>query len=95
MKIVVDTITSQNSIDTMPAEMRIIASYFAEFAQKYAPKQVSALVGGFLLLRYLNPALMTPEAYKLLPEGKVPDAKPRRNLILITKILQVKNNLSM
>jgi hypothetical protein len=32
---------------------------------------------------------MTPEAYKLLPEGKVPDGKPRRNLILISKILQV------
>lgn len=68
---------------------RIIAGYFAELAREYAPKQIWALVGGFLLLRYINPALMTPETYELLPEGKLPSSKARRNLILITKVIQV------
>jgi hypothetical protein len=71
---------------------RIIASYFAEFAREWSPSQVWPLVGGFLLLRYVNPALSTPEVYGLLPDGKLPSAKARRNLVLITKILQNLSN---
>jgi Ras GTPase-activating-like protein IQGAP2/3 len=51
-----------------------------------------AQVGGFLFLRWVNPALMTPEVYDLMPEGKVPSARSRRNLILMTKIVQNLSN---
>jgi len=41
------------------------------------------------IYRYFNPAIFSPEAMGLLPAGKVPSAQSRRNLILITKVLQV------
>jgi len=66
-----------------------LSSYFGEFSNSYAPEQFFPLVGGFLFLRYMNPALMTPESYGLMPEGKAPSQNARRALILITKILQV------
>eukprot|EP01114_Cavostelium_apophysatum_P017693 TRINITY_DN5318_c0_g1_i2.p1 TRINITY_DN5318_c0_g1~~TRINITY_DN5318_c0_g1_i2.p1 ORF type:complete len:955 (-),score=273.67 TRINITY_DN5318_c0_g1_i2:490-3312(-) len=91
-KNLIDTITSQQNIDRMPYEMRIIASFFAEYARVYTSKEIWPIVGGFLLLRYINPALMTPEAYGLLPEGKIPANIPRRNLILVSKILQNLSN---
>lgn len=86
---IVETLIDQKNIDKIPAEIRIIASYFAEFSKEHAPKQMWALVGGLLLLRYINPALTTPESFGLLPEGKVPSPIPRRNLVLISKAIQV------
>lgn len=49
------------------------------------------LIVGFYLLRYVNPAIFSPEQYNLLPQGKVASPKARRNLVLITKVLQVQN----
>ncbi len=40
-------------------------------------------------IRYFNPALLSPEAFQLIPGGKVPASKPQRNLTLVSKILQV------
>lgn len=37
---------------------------------------------------YINPAISTPDTYGLIPEGKVTPTI-RRNLILVTKVLQV------
>eukprot|EP01118_Nematostelium_gracile_P002112 TRINITY_DN1225_c0_g1_i1.p1 TRINITY_DN1225_c0_g1~~TRINITY_DN1225_c0_g1_i1.p1 ORF type:complete len:253 (+),score=71.45 TRINITY_DN1225_c0_g1_i1:88-846(+) len=89
-KLVVDKIMDPKIVDKMPAEMRIIASYFSQLANLYAPKEKLALIGGFILLRYISPAISTPETYQLLPEGKVVNPKQRRNLVLIAKIIQVK-----
>lgn len=74
----------------MPSEIRIVAAYFAEFANFYAPEQFYKLIGGFLLLRYISPALSNPETYDLVPEKMTISQVGRRNLILITKLIQVK-----
>ena len=87
----VDRLMSPEILEKMPAEMRIIAGYIAEFARKYAPSQVWPLVGGFILLRYINPVLSNPEAFDLVAEGKTTPIA-RRNLVLITKILQNLSN---
>jgi len=93
VKQIVEAITSQKSIDLMPPEMRIVASYVAEFAKEYAPKQESALVGGFLILRCFGPAISNPETSELIPKTpKGISEKSRRNLILITKIIQNLSN---
>jgi hypothetical protein len=46
----------------------------------------------FLNIRYINVALMTPDNYGLLPKGKNISNISRRNLTLITKILQVSSH---
>jgi ankyrin repeat protein len=76
----------------MPREMRAIAYFTAEYARQYAPDRIVPLVGGFVMLRIFNPSLLTPEAYGLLPNGLVPGPAARRNLTLITKLLQNLSN---
>lgn len=44
------------------------------------------LIGGFFFLRFINPAIVTPQAYMLV-DG-VPAKHPRRTLTLIAKMLQ-------
>jgi hypothetical protein len=48
--------------------------------------------GGFIILRFFNPALTTPEAFDLLHPGTAPSPVVRRNLILVTKIIQNLSN---
>jgi len=45
-----------------------------------------SLIGGFFFLRFINPAIVTPQAYMLV-DG-VPAKNPRRTLTLIAKMLQ-------
>jgi len=47
---------------------------------------INSLIGGFFLLRFLNPAIVTPNAYMLV--SKPPSQHARRNLTLIAKLLQ-------
>ncbi|KAE9407728.1 Rho GTPase activation protein [Gymnopus androsaceus JB14] len=47
---------------------------------------ICSLIGGFFFLRFINPAIVTPQAYMLV-EG-VPAKHPRRTLTLIAKMLQ-------
>eukprot|EP00005_Dracoamoeba_jomungandri_P012884 CAMPEP_0174270946 /NCGR_PEP_ID=MMETSP0439-20130205/46340_1 /TAXON_ID=0 /ORGANISM="Stereomyxa ramosa, Strain Chinc5" /LENGTH=694 /DNA_ID=CAMNT_0015360643 /DNA_START=127 /DNA_END=2208 /DNA_ORIENTATION=+ len=55
-------------------------------------EQVCSLIGGFYLLRFINPAIVTPQAFMLV-ESKL-SANTRRNLTLLAKILQnLANNM--
>ena len=42
---------------------------------------ICSLIGGFFFLRFINPAIVTPQAYMLV-EG-VPSKHPRRTLTLV------------
>jgi hypothetical protein len=86
---IIERLTCPSSIEKMPREIRAIAGYTAEYAKIYAPEQLKPLIGGFYMLRFVSPALVTPESCDLVPETAVLSQKARRNLILIAKILQV------
>ncbi|KAG9289687.1 hypothetical protein G9A89_014422 [Geosiphon pyriformis] len=45
-----------------------------------------SLIGGFFFLRFINPAIVTPQSYMLI-DG-IPGKHPRRTLTLIAKMLQ-------
>ena len=87
LEIVLKHLTSKETLEKMPAGIRVIAKYIAEFAAK-TNNDVHILIGSFIFLRYLNPAISSPEGFGLLPDGKVPTNTARRNLLLITKVLQ-------
>ena len=90
---VLKVITSHAMVVKMPPGIRIIAAFFDQLSRKYCPDTNSdALIGGFLMLRYFNPAIMTPEVFGLLPPGKQCSPKARRNLVLIGKVLQNMSN---
>ncbi|CAK4087481.1 unnamed protein product [Aphanomyces euteiches] len=46
---------------------------------------IKAIMGGFLFLRFICPAITTPHSYGLLDE--IPNASSRRILVLVTKLL--------
>eukprot|EP01117_Protostelium_nocturnum_P009725 TRINITY_DN3477_c0_g1_i2.p1 TRINITY_DN3477_c0_g1~~TRINITY_DN3477_c0_g1_i2.p1 ORF type:complete len:986 (-),score=291.18 TRINITY_DN3477_c0_g1_i2:42-2999(-) len=91
VKQIVTTITSTEMMDKLPAEVRVLSSYFGEFANNYAPEQFYPLVGGFLMLRWINPAITNPDAYGIVAENRI-TPMVRRNFILMTKVVQNLSN---
>ncbi|KAI6133595.1 ras GTPase-activating protein [Pisolithus croceorrhizus] len=68
-------VTIIESMETVPYGIRWIC------------KQIRSLnQGGFFFLRFINPAIVTPQAYMLV--DSVPAKHPRRTLTLIAKMLQ-------
>lgn len=84
---IIKHLTSKEVLEKMPAGIRIIAKFIAEFARS-TENDVHILVGSFIFLRYINPSIFSPEAFGLLPPTKIPGTQTRRNLTLITKVLQ-------
>jgi len=84
----VDTFTDEKSINEMPPAIRAIAAYTAHHASIHYPNNVTSYLSGFILLRFFNPAIITPESLGMLPDGVVPDNQDRQNLIAITRIIQ-------
>lgn len=85
-----------NSIDLVPYGIRWICRQISLLTREMFPtatrEQALSLVGGFYLLRFVNPAVVTPQAFMLV-EAKL-SANARRNLTLLAKILQnLANNI--
>eukprot|EP00736_Rhodelphis_marinus_P014030 Rmarinus@m.17318 len=86
-------LSSEDSVNDFPLPLRKIASYISESSREYSlGDRLYPLVGGFLMLRFFNPSIATPEAYGLLPDGLRPSSTSRRTLVLITKLLQNLSN---
>jgi hypothetical protein len=84
-----DRIADPKLTEEMPREIRAIAGYTATNAKTYAPEQILPLVGGFLMLRYFCPSMVTPEYWGILSSDINLTPEARRNLVLLTKLLQV------
>ena len=61
-------------------------------AQRYTPDRVVSMVGSFWLLRLFNPCLTSPTSCGILPSGTVLSAASKRNLLLVSKVLQALSN---
>lgn len=83
-----DCIISKESVDKMPTGIRVIGGTIAECARQYCSNSNYPFVGNFFILRYFSPALFSPEQHGLLAKGKIISSETRRNLLLITKIIQ-------
>jgi len=73
-----------NSYEDCPQFVHQLCHHLQEETMKKFSKHNS--IGGYVFLRFLCPAITTPEAYKIVDEVPSPDA--RRSFILITKVLQ-------
>ncbi|EGG14353.1 Ras GTPase activation domain-containing protein [Cavenderia fasciculata] len=88
----IDRITDPTVVEEMPREIRAVADYTAESALKYAPESLAPLIGGFIMLRFFSPAIVTPEYSKLISSDTVPSTRAKRNLVLLAKVLQNTSN---
>ncbi|CDZ96569.1 rho gtpase activation protein [Phaffia rhodozyma] len=79
-----------DSLDMVPYGIRWICKQIRSLTRRKYPDvmdfSICSLIGGFFFLRFINPAIVTPQAYMLV-DG-VPAKHPRRTLTLIAKMLQ-------
>eukprot|EP01130_Rhizamoeba_saxonica_P015677 TRINITY_DN7083_c0_g1_i2.p1 TRINITY_DN7083_c0_g1~~TRINITY_DN7083_c0_g1_i2.p1 ORF type:complete len:928 (+),score=193.23 TRINITY_DN7083_c0_g1_i2:37-2784(+) len=88
---ILDIITS--NVNSIPVGFRVISQIVADMTEKIiGPDQVHTMIGSFLFLRFINPAIFSPDVYGLIPKGKSISSTTRRNLILITKVIQNLSN---
>ena len=75
-----------NSMKAIPYGIRWICKQIRIFMVQHFPESTSAqhcsMIGGFFLLRFVNPAIVTPQAFMLV-ESKLSPAT-RRNLTLVS-----------
>ncbi|KAK7033121.1 hypothetical protein R3P38DRAFT_3186668 [Favolaschia claudopus] len=83
-------LTIIDSMESVPYGIRWICKQIRSLTRRKYPEAtdyaICSLIGGFFFLRFINPAIVTPQAYMLV-EG-VPAKHPRRTLTLIAKMLQ-------
>jgi len=80
-----ERIMDQKLKEMMPSEVRTVASYIAQISDSLQ-LDTPVLIGGYIMLRFFNPAIATPDVYGLVKKGKGDHGQ--RNLILISKIIQ-------
>ncbi|XP_065055837.1 uncharacterized protein LOC135684274 isoform X2 [Rhopilema esculentum] len=83
-----------NSLHCVPYGIRWLCKAIMQLPEKkfqnIAPETVTCLIGGFFMLRFINPAIVSPHAHMLLTCQ--PRPKVRRNLVMVAKILQAMSN---
>jgi ankyrin repeat protein len=82
----VQAMSSEKSLAAVPPEICSVAKFTADNARLVCPENLNQLVGGYFMLRLVNPVLVAPEAYHLTTVA--PSQHVRRNLTLISKLLQ-------
>ncbi|KAM0791795.1 hypothetical protein ACM66B_004058 [Microbotryomycetes sp. NB124-2] len=85
-------LTIMDSIDQVPYGIRWICKQIRSLTRRKYPEAtdyaICSLIGGFFFLRFINPAIVTPQAYMLIDSLPASAKHPRRTLTLIAKMLQ-------
>lgn len=84
-RVFLDRICARHTFEALPSQLKIMASLTAAAAREYQPDMARSLLGGFLMLRVIAPALVAPEKCSITSNIS---SSGRRNLILVAKILQ-------
>ena len=90
-KLFLDSIFS--SVHTMPFGIRYI-SYLVQSAltTKFPnedPLAINRVIGNLIFFRYINPAIVAPEAFDVIPSDKTLSTQQRKNLSEISKSLNM------
>jgi len=89
-----DVIMHPATVESLPFGMRWIAKTILQLSRARfsdaADEALYSLVGGFVFLRYINPAIVAPESLQLV--SAAPSRQMRRNLVIIAKVIQAMSN---
>eukprot|EP01137_Pigoraptor_chileana_P029672 Opistho-2@15132 len=82
--------TVVGSLENIPYGIRWLCKKIRSLMKQKYPEATEenflSLVGGFYLLRFVNPAIVTPHSFMLIADK--PSRSARRNLTLVAKLLQ-------
>eukprot|EP01120_Amphizonella_sp_Union-15-10_P000228 TRINITY_DN10257_c0_g1_i1.p1 TRINITY_DN10257_c0_g1~~TRINITY_DN10257_c0_g1_i1.p1 ORF type:complete len:713 (+),score=102.08 TRINITY_DN10257_c0_g1_i1:102-2240(+) len=74
------------SASSCPAPISFICQTLAKVTEERFPQSRYMAIGGFFFLRYVCPAIVTPDGYKVITAPVPPEA--RRALVLASKVIQ-------
>eukprot|EP01101_Sappina_pedata_P009657 TRINITY_DN569_c2_g1_i1.p1 TRINITY_DN569_c2_g1~~TRINITY_DN569_c2_g1_i1.p1 ORF type:complete len:666 (-),score=164.85 TRINITY_DN569_c2_g1_i1:109-2106(-) len=79
----------RRSISNCPAPFKVICRELRSSVIDKFPELTHAVIGGFFFLRFMGPAIISPEGFGVLQEN-TPSLQPeaRRALVLVSKLLQ-------
>ncbi|CEQ43060.1 SPOSA6832_04954 [Sporobolomyces salmonicolor] len=81
-------LTIMDSLDSVPYGIRWICKQIRSLTKRKYPEAtdyaICSLIGGFFFLRFINPAIVTPQAYMLIDSLPASAKHPRRTLTLGT-----------
>ncbi|GAM24112.1 hypothetical protein SAMD00019534_072870 [Acytostelium subglobosum LB1] len=86
------TITQQlldkilDSASVCPASIKTIMGHIQQRVEKKFPEMKTTVIGGFMFLRFICPAIVAPEVFGLIQN--TPTVESRRGLVLVSKLLQ-------
>ncbi len=80
------------SVDLMPVPFRWMARVMHDEVAARFPDSKKQSVGGFLFLRFICPAMLSPEHHGLAEDGSQLTPEKRRPLTLVSKVLQNLSN---
>lgn len=73
------------SLDQVPYGIRWVCKQIRSLTRRKYPEAtdtaISSLIGGFFFLRFINPAIVTPQAYMLI--DSYPSLNPRTTLTMV------------
>ncbi|KAJ3442947.1 ras gtpase-activating protein [Anaeramoeba flamelloides] len=75
-----------NSLELCPLALRDLCCKLFSATSKKFPNSKYIVVAGFIFLRFICPAIVVPEKYGIT--DKIPSIHNRRNLILLSKVVQ-------
>mmetsp|Transcript_9613 Transcript_9613/g.14193 ORF Transcript_9613/g.14193 Transcript_9613/m.14193 type:complete len:798 (+) Transcript_9613:69-2462(+) len=81
-----DRMMSPEMINKIPLEVFFVCRAISEVADALE-LDTPVLIGSFMILRFINPAIATPQAYNLIDSSKLSPIS-LRNFILISKVIQ-------
>jgi len=77
-----------NSTQHCPLPIRNIAQYLQDAIVNKFPESKYSVIGGFYFLRFLCPAIISPDGFNIVPHDFEISPEVRRVLILVSKVIQ-------
>ncbi|KAF2077426.1 hypothetical protein CYY_001275 [Polysphondylium violaceum] len=79
-----DLITSQDAVDKLPVNIKVLSMFFHEI---WPQDDNSQGISNFLINKFFAPALMTPELYNIIPPQVHKSSRSLDNLTILAKVL--------
>ncbi|EGG19811.1 neurofibromin [Cavenderia fasciculata] len=77
----------QDSVPHLPLPFREICNYISKVVNETFPGNEKMAIGGIMFLRFICPAIISPEIFGIVSAGAL-SKETRRGLVLCTKVLQ-------
>eukprot|EP00002_Diphylleia_rotans_P027864 TRINITY_DN560_c0_g2_i10.p1 TRINITY_DN560_c0_g2~~TRINITY_DN560_c0_g2_i10.p1 ORF type:complete len:718 (+),score=116.30 TRINITY_DN560_c0_g2_i10:88-2241(+) len=85
---IISGLQKESSMMSLPRTIRAICYIIGSCAQKHMPDSIAPMIGGFYMLKFVNPAIINPDKKGIIKSGVPIPTSVRRNLILLSKVLQ-------